>query len=500
MKPQLFVVLVALWACARDPAQVQIFQTHSLRGNIHPVEAEGMKTGGVSLLSGALKKLSDPQTLSIHLGVYNLYFGTPKAYFTEGKAVIDLMNRIGMDALLVGVRELYFGPEVFQSLAEDAQFPFVSTNLRTKDGGELSYLKTYWVSPGGQWVILNLTPDTFFSQNLAAHVKNFTLIPNTTALDEVKNRLPLPLPKSLVYYGSGQYDPNLPVSPALQEIIDHPLGQVVVCAPSPGAPEGVFVLRNSRGTTSTVVTQSGSRLMNGQILEQLVWDGESPPSTQSYLLNDKNFSPDPVLGSPLAELRQNLDLLMDETIASVNDPMTASFDKESTVGNFLTDLFRAYLKTEIFLLNSGTIRADLSPGPLSRRQVYTLLPFGGNLVKTKISGKDLLAVLNRSLTFAGRPEKGRGYLQLSGLSLLKNQGENLTARDVLVNGTPLNLENIYSLGTTSFLFGGGDTYSELQALPRVTGQEDPVSLLTIAMTEIKKLRILKSPGLGRTKL
>jgi 5'-nucleotidase/UDP-sugar diphosphatase len=61
-----------------------------------------------------------------------------------------------------------------------------------------------------------------------------------------------------------------------------------------------------------------------------------------------------------------------------------------------------------------------------------------------------MEVLNYAATF--KPGKG-DFLHVSGLTWMNNKG---IAEDVMVGGTPIELEKIYKVVTNSFLASGGD--------------------------------------------
>lgn len=492
----LLLTLAGLTSCAQEPDTLSLWQVHSLRGNILPLTVQNQKVGGFALLSGAFQEADTPGAMNVRIGVYNMYFGTPEAYFSSGSAVIDLMNRTKFDLLLVGVRELYFGPQTFLDLAARAQFPFVSTNLRSKTGELLGPLKTFWLSPGKKWLILNLTPPTILTQNLKSHVQGLSLKADAAALDEVMSQVAEDgkIPSSVLFAGGYLFHPENGPGPELQELLNHPLAQTVVLGAAQGSAEGVYTLSNAKGESRTVISQNSSRLMNGMELESLVISEGKIPQVASLPVTEANFSPDPVMGAPLSDIRRSLEKVMTEPVTRMEAPLTHHFEQESEVGNLMADLFRTYLNTEIFLLNSGTLRSDLPLGPVDKQTLYKLLPFGGNLGKTTILGKDLVKVLEKSFSFIGHPEKGRGFLQVSGLKILRDEGRS-TLR-ILVGGYPLDPERSYSLGSTVYLLSGGDGYSELAAASG-SYSEDPTSILTIAIRELKKSTSVKNPGTGR---
>ena len=71
----------------------------------------------------------------------------------------------------------------------------------------------------------------------------------------------------------------------------------------------------------------------------------------------------------------------------------------------------------IALMNGGGIRASISKGNITTRQIMAVFPFGNNLVVITMSGKDIKDMLEQSaalLDECGNGDDG-GFLQVSGI-------------------------------------------------------------------------------------
>ena len=70
----------------------------------------------------------------------------------------------------------------------------------------------------------------------------------------------------------------------------------------------------------------------------------------------------------------------------------------------------------IALMNGGGIRASISKGNITTRQIMAVFPFGNNLVVVTMSGKDIKDMLEQSASLldqCGNGDNG-GFLQVSG--------------------------------------------------------------------------------------
>lgn len=138
--------------------------------------------------------------------------------------------------------------------------------------------------------------------------------------------------------------------------------------------------------------------------------------------------------------------------------------KETNIGNFIADAYREAAQADVALVNGGSIRADLtySPGPLTMRDVLSMLPFNNPIVKVEVSGKLLGDILEHSVARSAEDGEPGRFPQISGMSF-KFDARRLPGQRVLeinVGGKPLDEKRTYTLATSDFLVSrGGDGYT-----------------------------------------
>jgi len=103
--------------------------------------------------------------------------------------------------------------------------------------------------------------------------------------------------------------------------------------------------------------------------------------------------------------------------------------------NLMADAMRATLGTEVHLENLGGVRAPLNRGPITLGDLETLDPFDNTLVTFRVSGRDLLRILEKA-----QPA-------VSGLRYRIEAGK---VTEAAVDGRPLDPDRMYAASTNSY--------------------------------------------------
>ncbi|MBC7933141.1 MAG: 5'-nucleotidase C-terminal domain-containing protein, partial [Rubrivivax sp.] len=162
-----------------------------------------------------------------------------------------------------------------------------------------------------------------------------------------------------------------------------------------------------------------------------------------------------------------LSALVGKTTIALDARSATSRSEETNIADFIADAFRREGGADFALMNGGSIRADevIEPGDLTLRDVLSILPFGGDLVKIEVTGDTLVKALEHGLGLtAPGAEPGR-FPQVSGLrySFDASRLPGVRLIDVTTaDGKPIDPKKTYTLVTTAFVAGGGDGYAMLK--------------------------------------
>jgi len=156
---------------------------------------------------------------------------------------------------------------------------------------------------------------------------------------------------------------------------------------------------------------------------------------------------------------------LDVVVAQSEAPLDAESVRlrasEQPIGNLFADAMRAELQADIGIMNAGSIRGDrvYPAGPLTRRTIISMHPFGNVICKIEVAGSVILQALNSAVSKL--PAAAGQFPQVSGLTMSVdvNAAPGSRVRDVNVNGKPLDPTGRYTLAIPDYLLKGGDNYT-----------------------------------------
>ncbi|HEY6140013.1 MAG TPA: bifunctional UDP-sugar hydrolase/5'-nucleotidase [Thermoanaerobaculia bacterium] len=200
----------------------------------------------------------------------------------------------------------------------------------------------------------------------------------------------------------------------------------------------------------------------------VVWDVTVPPAGPPKIATKRVFLDETIAKDPLvdaevqkwtAELTKKLG--PNDTIGFTKNKLEgvepAVRGYETALGNLLADVARGWMHADVGLMNGGGIRINdnIPPGPVRKYDMEGIFYYSNTLVDFAVTGQQLLDILNNSVSHVDAGD-GR-FLQVSGVKFTYRGGPPFTvaAKDVAVNGKPLDLGATYTVGTIDYIYDRG---------------------------------------------
>ena len=117
----------------------------------------------------------------------NSWMGEPLSVYFQGASTVDVMNRMFYGASAVGAQEFIFGVDALRARSTEANYPFLSSNLRLKSSGgspDFSSSSTVVDVNGMKVGVVGLTPVNTPERNGPQKTEAFDFLPYLDVLDQ----------------------------------------------------------------------------------------------------------------------------------------------------------------------------------------------------------------------------------------------------------------------------------------------------------------------------
>jgi len=173
---------------------------------------------------------------------------------------------------------------------------------------------------------------------------------------------------------------------------------------------------------------------------------------------------EPKTAEVVASYESRLGTELDTVVGRSTVPLDADTVRlraaETNLGDLVADAIRDDAKADIAIVNAGSVRGDrvYPAGPLTRRTLVEIHPFGGVICKVAVPATVIMQALNNGVS--KMPATAGQFPQVSGLTMHvdRNQPPDDRVRDVRLNGSPLDSNKTYTVAITDYMLKGGDGY------------------------------------------
>lgn len=165
--------------------------------------------------------------------------------------------------------------------------------------------------------------------------------------------------------------------------------------------------------------------------------------------------------------------------------------EETNAGNFAADVIRFLFKTDISLINAGTLRTDdiIKEGVLKYRDIENMLPMIEPFTVVRITGEQVKAALENGV--AGLPKCEGKFPCVSGVKFEFDSTKEPYSRitKIEIGGEPFMEHKYYTLATKVFLVKGKDGYNVLKGSEQLREAENSLDLKTAIIDFLQDLVI-----------
>ena len=477
--------------------KLTIVYTNDIHGHIEAQDADYINPefpphlgGGASAFKLINKLRKEAKKNNSNLLLFDsgdMFQGTAVGVKNKGKTIIEYMNRVQYTAAVAGNHDFDLGKDIFADLSVKAKFPILACNIIDKSTGEVwEKVSPYkiqdlgWIKIGIIGVATEATENMAFEENIKG--LDFTaekpaVQKYVKLLREEKN---VDIIVVLAHLG-------LPFNPKkgfkrIQQDIKNGIEkesylngmELIHYVPGIDLFFGGHIHIGYRThwedpKNHTLAFQNYGNGGNIGIVDILIDEetktviGTKSPKRfgeNLVMLETNQFKRDKKMASWIDSEVAKAEEGYDEIIGETKFALTRS-NGDAPMMNLVTDAMRDAAKADFAFTNFGGIRANLKSGPIRKRDVLKVLPFGNQLIKFRTTGKFIKRIIEASL------RGQRRGLAISGgnVSFSKENADGKKVLSLSINGNEIDLNKEYLCVTSDYLMDGNSGLALLTEVP-----------------------------------
>jgi len=355
-------------------------------------------------------------------------------YDPPGEPVLELLNRLRLDLLCLGNHEFDFGLDNLKKFAARTRFPFVCANIQA--GGD---------------AFPQLRPSVVLETKSGVRIAVFGLIQI-----EAGNGLPSTHPdkvKGLLF--------SEPLAKAWEMKKLRAGNQVLLALTHIGYDADLLLAQQMPELDAIIGGHSHTRVdpaenVNGVLVAQAGSDNRFLGRVELLVKNGRVVAKKGGLidlGGPLSEdaeikamiVRFNQNPAFDKVIAKAPLEITG----KDALGSLMTDAMRQVHGLDIAFQNEGGIRLNRLPEKITLKDIYTLDPFGNQVVQFAMTAAEIRGLIRGSFAKGNEID-----LQVSGISYVVRSDSAQQIKEILLrnpDGTPLAEDKKFQVGISSYV-------------------------------------------------
>lgn len=479
-------------------ADFYIFHTSDVHGAISKTLAkqgntnERLLQGGYAILQNLVDKYRQDLTKN---GARFLYFdcgdffqGTPIVDKTRGGVMIDMLNRIGVDAVTLGNHEFDYSYDNLVTQMTKRNFRVLCCNVYDKfTGRPLSFTENYavYTHEGMRIGVVGINTPTTATISFEKNVKDVIFKDPLPIVQDNINKLKRHGVDFIILLSHLGLDEDLVIADQLEglDLIlgghSHILRKEFEYSPKKRVP----------------IIHSGSSFKNAGVIHINLQKGRFPyvAATSVPLLFDEigeNIDLQRVADSYLKELEAEMSKVIATSKVNLYRGILSG---NSDAGYIMAEAMRERANGDIAFANYGGVRQSLFKGNITVENVFVVQPFDNAIETLYMQGKDILDTIERSLSnptkTLSREDKETalstynllvdgtalvaggdyGFLIPAGLYIefdLHLPPMSRVLKVTMDDKTPLRMDKTYKVVFNDFVASGGDGFSNLKNYKR----------------------------------
>ncbi|MBL7120691.1 MAG: bifunctional metallophosphatase/5'-nucleotidase [Candidatus Marinimicrobia bacterium] len=349
----------------------------------------------------------------------------------QGESTVETMNAMGYSAAAIGNHEFDFQVAGLQKRVAQAYFPYLSANIRLKSNDSIPDFATPYVVREVNDILVGIIGLTTQSASYTAfptYVEGFNFIAYDEALEEYVPQI---------------WAEGAEIILCIAHICEFEMMGMVLLAQELGISmigggHCHALVSEIHGAGTVALIEGGSRMDQYARLD--IWynpETMTVTNLEAATFENQGGTTDPEVASVVNSWETATNEALGEVIGYTDNQIARSSPE---MHNLVTDSWLYnYPNADIAITNTGGIRQDIEAGEITKGDIVGVLPFNNNILELRLTGQQVIDCLQNHVV-AGMTTSA-GYQHS--------------------DGTAFNLDSIYSVLTTDYLYIQEDNYFQV---------------------------------------
>lgn len=348
---------------------------------------------------------------------------------SKGKAIVQIMNKVGYDVVAIGNHEFDYGVSRLKSLMKSINAKVVASNFVKKSTGKPVF-RSYTIKTYGKKKVafVGVTTPESFTKSTPAYFQNskgkfiYDFYGDSTGkllAERVQKAVNTARKNGADYVVALTHMGTEGVTTQwdVQHLIKNTYGIDVVLDGHSHSTVPSMKVKNKNGKKITV-SSTGTKFSN---IGQLVISKDGSITTKLIPIDEEHQYEDAETKAYIDQVKAKYEKRLNQVIGKTEVDLTtlgangerAIRNAETNMGDFCADAARSVMDADVAIINGGGIRADIAAGDITYKDLVSVFPWNNELCVIEATGQQIKDALE--LGAKNYPEENGGFIQVSGM-------------------------------------------------------------------------------------
>ena len=391
--------------------KLTLLHSNDMHGDFLAEDVSNKLVGGVSMLSGYISKVRQEEENVIYCIAGDMFRGSVIDSESKGYSTIEIVNMLSPDIVTLGNHETDYGVAHLLFLEKCARFPIINANLFIKMSGKRLFKPYHIIEVGGMKILFIgiITQDVISETKMDSFVGSLVDINEASKeIEKICNTFKgIDIDFTVILTHIGFENDKL-----LAAALNPELGVDVIIGG-----HSHTLLEKPEKVNDVLIVQAGvgtDQIGRFDILVDTDNNSVASYEWQTVPIDANTCPVDPKIEKLVESLKSETDIKYNRVLRRLNTSLHHETRfKQTSLGNFVVDIFQKALKPDLFITTSGSIRVKEIGPIITLLDIVEAYPFEQPIYECKLTGKqikDLVKFICRDDVFEGKVD---GFYQFS---------------------------------------------------------------------------------------